>query len=221
MYRSITIISILLCFIPIIVLVLKQMWRERLYLLIALYWLLNGLINIATLFNFKIDRRVDDFITLTANYLDVPMVLLIFYLASRGLYRKVIKYTLLSFIVFELIVTFIKGFNYDAITIILGVSLVVIISFSIAGIVAYLTRIQHSPQEEIMVFVYSSFLFFYGTFIIVYVFSYIIVNQNDSDNFLIYYLELLLASLPVTYAFLKFACKNSATRPARPKMDGF
>ena len=220
MYRFVTIISILVCFLPIIVVSVKRLWKERLYLLIALYWLLNGLINIADLFNFRFDPKVDGYITLVANYLDVPIVLLIFYMASEGLYRKVVKITLFSFIGFELIITLIKGFNFEAVTIILGASLVIIIGFSIAGIVTYFTRMQHTLREEVMVFVYSSFLFFYGSFIIVYVFSYIIVNGNDSDNFFIYYLELLLASLPVTYGFLKFARIGSPAR-TRSTMDGF
>lgn len=198
----------------------KRLWKDRLYLLIAGYWLLNGVINIAELFNIPLAPATDDYITLFANYADVPMVLFIFYLASSGIHQKVIKITLISFIVFEAGLTLIKGFNFDTVTIILGMSLVIIIAFSIAGIVLYLKRIEHTPKENVMVFVYSSFLFFYGAFIIVYVFNYLTSIGSDSDNFFIYYLELLLACLPATYGLLKHANVKPG-EAVRYKMDGF
>ncbi len=221
MYRLITIISIIACFIPVIVLIIRKLWKESIYTLIATYWLINGLINITTLFGIPVDPVTDDYITLTANYMDVPMVLFIFYVASEGMRKNIIRITLITFIAFEICITAIKGFNYDSVTIILGASLVIIIVFGIVGIVSYLAKIEHTPQENAMVFVYSSFLFFYGSFVIVYVFSYLTHKASDEDTFLLYYLELLIASIPSIYALIKYAGLKTDRLPIRRKVEGF
>ena len=46
-----------------------------------------------------------------------------------------------------------------------------------------------------MVFVYASFLFDYGVFIVIYLFSYLkIAPQISEDTYLIYYISLLLST---------------------------
>lgn len=204
MYRLVTIISIIGCFVPFAILILKKLWKENLYILICGYWLLNGLININSLFNFSVNGKLEDYITLTANSLDIPIVLGIFYLASSGTRRVALKKTLLLFIAFEVIITFIKGFNYTSSTIIVGAGLVIVLVYGVLGIMTYLSKVEHTPAENVMVFVYSSFLFFYGTFTIIYIFSYLTDIGNDNDNFFLYYVELFVAAIPATYGLLRY-----------------
>jgi apolipoprotein N-acyltransferase len=191
------------------------------YLLICGYWLLSGLINVTALFNLQVSPGIDHFITLLANYTDVPIVLYIFYVASDGVRKNVIKITFFVVVAFELCVIMLKGINDDSVTIVLGVSLIVIIVFGIVGITSYFSKIEHTPKENVMVFVYSSFLFFYGTFIIVYAFSYLANRKSDKDTYLLYYLELFIAAATSIYGFYKFAGLKATTQETRRKVEGF
>ncbi|MBC8032534.1 MAG: hypothetical protein H7Y03_00185 [Chitinophagaceae bacterium] len=221
MYRFVTIISILACFVPLFILLGRKLWKEQIYVLIGLFWLFNGLINIAVLFNIPTSARLDEYIVVTADYLDVPFVLYIFYLASEGLRKKITIVTLFSFIGFELVVSLFKGYNYASATIILGASLVVILLFGIAGIASYIVKIEHTPKEKVMVFIYSSFLFFYGSFIIVYFFSYIFYSGGDQDTIFLYYIELMLGSILSIYGLAKYASLHQITNETRRKVEGF
>lgn len=218
-YYIISTISILVCFIPALIIAKRRLWKERLYVLVSIYWLINGLINLPTLLRIDIDPRADDIITLTSTLIDLPIILCIFYTAAGEFYKQYIKYTFLAFFLFEIVVIFTKGFNYQASTIILGVSLVVIIALAIIGILTYLTKVEHNPVEDFMVFVYSSFLFFYGSFSIVYYFSYVVSDGNDVDNFLLYYFEMFVASILMIYGMTRYAKTYKIAK--RIKMDGF
>lgn len=211
MYRIVTVLSILACFIPFILLIWKKLWKEKVYVLICGYWLINGLINIGPLFNLPISIRVEEMVTLTANAFDTPLVLGIFYLASKGSRRTALKVTFFAFVLFEALVISLKGFNYTSSSIIIGVGLVVVIIYGAMGIFSYLGRFEHTPAENVMVFIYSSFLFFYGTFIIIYIFSYLIHTGDDSDNFFLYYIELFIAALPAIYGLLKYPGQSSSS----------
>lgn len=211
MYRLITVLSILACFVPFTLLIWKKLWKEPLYILICAYWLINGLINLGPLFNLPISIRAEDTITLTANALDTPLVLGIFYLATKGAKRTALKITFISFVLFEMIVIAFKGFNYSSSSIIIGVGLIVVLIYGAAGIISYLGRLEHTPQENVMVFIYSSFLFFYGTFIIIYIFSYLTTVSDDADNFFLYYVELFVAALPAIYGLVKYPRQSSSS----------
>ncbi len=210
MYRLVTILSILACFVPFTLLIWKKLWKEKVYILICGYWLINGLINIGPLFNLPISIQAEDMITLIANSLDTPLVLGIFYLATKGARRTALKITFIAFVLFEAIVISLKGFNFTSSAIIIGVGLVVVLVYGAAGIVSYLGKLEHTPAENVMVFIYSSFLFFYGTFIIIYIFSYLTKTSNDADNFFLYYVELFIAALPAIYGLMKYPQSSSS-----------
>lgn len=211
MYRLITVLSILACFVPFTLLIWRKLWKEKVYVLICGYWLINGLINVGPLFNLPISIQAEDMITLIANALDTPMVLSIFYFAAKGNRRTALKFTFIAFVLFETIIISLKGFNYHSSSIIIGVGLIVVLIYGAAGIVSYLDKLEHTPAENVMVFIYSSFLFFYGTFIIIYIFSYLTKAGDDSDNFFLYYVELFIAALPAIYGLMKYSPQSSSS----------
>ena len=73
-------IAIILCFLPFLLVFWKKMSREKAYLLIGIYWLITGLINIPeNWLGLAQDRVLQDNITLVDNLLDTPLMLLVFY----------------------------------------------------------------------------------------------------------------------------------------------
>jgi hypothetical protein len=80
----------------------------------------------------------------------------------------------------------------------LASGLLLIIAYSLTGLVQYIKKMEHTQFENSMVFVYGSLLFAYGSFLIIYIFAHAHGNggstENDTDSFLLYYISLLLSS---------------------------
>lgn len=205
LYKIISSLAILSCLVPLVILVKRQLWKERVYALITLYWLINTFINIQSLFGFSYSSDVESILTLSSNLLDVPLILSIFWLAAEGIYRKVVLSVLISFILMEIILNFSMGFNFESNTIIVGVGLSVAIIFSVAGVIRYLQKLEHSAVENTTVFVYASSLFGYGASVVIFVFNYLSKAGSVADSFFLYYSILLVTSLVTIYGLIRYA----------------
>jgi hypothetical protein len=211
LYSIISNLAIILCFVPFILLWVKKLSVKKAYLFIAIYWLANGLMNLPGWIGQSENKVLLNHITLIYNLLDAPMVLLIFLYSTTGNNKKIVRYTLWFFILFEIIMVMWKGYNLTSSTVIIGVGTFFAITFSVIGVMEYLQKVEHTSFENTMVFVYASFLFAYGIFIIIYFFSYLNrANKAESlDNFIIYYVSLLLSTFLTCYGFWQFAAKPS------------
>jgi len=214
-YFIISNLAILLCFVPFLLIWIKKLKEEKAYLFIAIYWLANGLMNLPGWIGLSNNKMLLHHITLVYNLLDAPMLLLVFLFSTNGNNRKIVRYTLFSFIVFEAIMTAWKGYSLTASTVIIGVGTFLAITFSIMGVMDYIQKIEHTPFENTMVFVYASFLFAYGIFVIIYFFSYLTTasKTENIDNFIIYYISLFLSTFLTCFGFWQYAGKQK-TRPA-------
>jgi hypothetical protein len=209
-YLIISNLAIFLCFVPIILIWIKKLNDQKAYLFIAIYWLANGLMNLPGWIGQSDNKFLIHHMTLVYNLLDAPLLLLVFLNSTSGNNKKIIRYTLFAFLLFELIMTAWKGYNLTSSTVIIGVGTFLAITFSIMGIMEYLQKIEHTPFENTMVFVYASFLFAYGIFIIIYLFTYISTASKTEtlDNFIIYYISLFLSTFLTCFGFWQFAGKN-------------
>jgi hypothetical protein len=209
LYSIISNLAIILCFVPFILLWVKKLNAQKAYLFIAIYWLANGLMNLPGWIGQSENKVLINHITLVYNLLDAPMVLLIFLYSTTGNNKKIIRFTLWFFILFEILMVMWKGYNLISSTIIIGVGTFFAITLSVIGVMEYLQKVEHTSFENTMVFVYASFLFAYGIFIIIYFFSYLnrASKAESLDNFIIYYVSLLLSTFLTCYGFWQFADK--------------
>ena len=206
-YFLISDIAIILCFVPFLLLLWKKIKVEKVYFIIGIYWLTNGLINIPTWFGQSGNYQLSDQLIHIYNLINTPIVLLIFFFGFSGVTRKITLYTLVSFILFELIVLIKwKGYNSDSGTMITGAGLLLVFIYSIAGVVQYLQKMEHTSSETALVFSYAALLFAYGGFIIIYIFHHIVAyTSNNKDSFLLYYISLFLAALITTLGLWTYA----------------
>ena len=209
LYFIISNLAIILCFVPLIIILVKKLKYEKAYLIIAIYWFANGLINLPEWIGQSENKFLLKHLTLIYNLLDAPLVLLVFLFASANNQKKIVRYILVGFILFEIIMLLWKGYNLDSSTVIIGVGTFFAIIFSVMGVLEYLQKIEHTPFENTMVFVCASLLFDYGIFIIIYFFSYLnpTTKAENIDNFIIYYVSLMLSSFLTCYGFWQFAAK--------------
>jgi hypothetical protein len=213
-YLIISNLAIFLCFVPIFLIWAKKLKNEKAYLFIAIYWLANGLMNLPGWIGLAGNKLLLHHITLVYNLLDAPLLLLVFLNSTTGNNKKIVRYTLFAFLFFELIMIIWKGYNLTSSTVIIGVGTFLAITLSIMGVIEYVQKIEHTPFENTMVFVYASFLFAYGIFIIIYFFSYLTIatKTENIDNFIIYYISLFLSTFLTCFGFWQFAGKKKPNK---------
>jgi hypothetical protein len=177
-----SILAVLLCFIPIILYWRKRLAPDKSFLVVALFWTINGITYIPEIFDWQWYNSITNQITQVYNLIDAPLIIIFFYYFFR---KKTFLYLLGAFIVFEAIIILWKGFTLDADTIIIGLGSFICLVMNVWGISIYFRKMQHTPSENVLVFVNAGFIFYYGLFTVIYVFNY--VNFN-----------------PVTLPYLKF-----------------
>ena len=208
LYAVLSNMAIVLCFVPLLLLWFKKLLHEKTYLFTALYWTANGIMNMPEWLGLSQNHVLQYQVTLLYNLLDAPMVLLVFLFSSTGKKRKYILLITRLFILFELIMLVWKGYNISSSTVIIGVGAFLAITLSIIGVLEYLQKIEHTSNENTMVFIYASFLFAYGIFIVIYLFSYLKIAESEpADNFFIYYISVFLSSCLTCFGFWRYAGK--------------
>jgi len=194
--------AIIASFIPIFLVLVKKLWKESAFLLIAFYWVLSGLVNV--LDKIGIAKNAMDLITIVYNMFDIPIVLGLIYFTTKSFRIK--RFTMIAapaLLVAQLISFMVKGWNYDAAKYVLAAGLLMVIYAVVCELSLYMHKLEHTRHEKAMVFIHVSFLFAYGTFIIIYVFDYYIkVGTSSIDNFIIYYISSLIAIIIASIGYL-------------------
>jgi len=201
-YNIISVIAITASFIPIVLVLVKKLWKESAFLLIAFYWVLSGIVNI--LDKSGIAKPTMDLVTIIYNMCDIPIVLGLIYFTTKSFRIK--RFTMIAapaLLVAQLISFIVKGWNYDAAKYVLAAGLLMVIYAVICELSLYMHKLQHTRHEKAMVFIHVSFLFAYGTFIIIYIFDYYVkVGVSSIDNFIIYYISSLIAIIIASIGYL-------------------
>ncbi|MHA4807561.1 hypothetical protein ACX0G9_05625 [Flavitalea flava] len=214
LYAVISNLAIALCFVPLLLLGWKKMRQVKVYRVIALYWLAKGLINLPNLDLFGQFRNgaLQEKLNLYYNLLDTPLALLVFIFAASGRQRSQLLRFLLLFIFLELALIGWMGYNFESSTLIIGAGLVLILIYSVTGLVRYMQKMEHSPFENSMVFVYAALLFAYGSFLIIYIFIHIhsTNGSNNQDSFLLYYFSLLLSAAITSMGLWGYGLRRQA-----------
>jgi hypothetical protein len=215
-YQVICNLAIAFCFIPFLFLGWKKMRRMYTYCALGIYWLFNGLVNLLgmDLYRFASIRPLFKQLSLYYNLAETPLVLLTFALALQGRGRKQLLAILILFLAGESVLIRIRGYNFSTIVIILGAGLLLIIGYSMIGLLQYLKKMEHTRFENSMVFVYASFLFSYGSSLIIYILAHFHNNANsaagkDSDSFLLYFVSLLLSAAITAAGLWSYGIRRS------------
>jgi hypothetical protein len=201
LYALVSNIAIGLCFVPFLFLCWKKMRKDRAYWVVGIYWLANGLIN---LFNLGPDLNrsaigpLQERLTFIYNLIDTPLLLLLFFYAASGKRRKnQVLLSMLLFVALELALLGWKGYNFNTGTMITGAGLLLVLTYSISGLMHYMRSMEHTSFENSMVCVYAALLFAYGSFMFIYIFIHVYPSNfiSSRDTFMLYYFGLLLAAV--------------------------
>lgn len=201
------------CFIPFLLLSWRGMRQVWTYRFIGIYWLLSGLINMIDLDFFTYVTNapgVKQCLNCYYDMVDTPLALLIFASAVSGRQRRQILWVLLLFVVGELTLIAFKGYGATTSTLIIGVGLALTVTYTITGLVQYMKKMEHTPFENSIAFVYAALIFVYGSYLILYIFSLIRDNSNgnSTDSSLVYYISMLLSAIITSLGLWRYGLRR-------------
>jgi hypothetical protein len=206
------------CFVPFLLLGIKRVRQMNSFWILGIYWLLNALVNLRTLKPFS-SGAMGKFLHKLSNYYDladIPLVLLIFAVASRGKTRKQLLLVLVGFVVGESLLIGQKGYAFSW-PIVVGTGVSLIVGLSIAGLWQYLKKMEHDRFDNSMAFVHGAFLFAYGTYLIIYLLFYLRTSgtYNEADSSLLYYTSVLLSAVITGAGIFTYGWRWASTRGPR------
>ncbi|WP_276484465.1 hypothetical protein [Paraflavitalea pollutisoli] len=193
-YDVISVLTVILSFVPAVIVLLKKLWQAVPFNFFAAYWVVNGLINAMLLIK-DLNKKFLEVAIVIYNAIDIPMMVGVIYLAAfSDRLKRFIRISLVLFIVFEIACLIHGGFDYDSLKYALGVGLLFILTIIIWQISLFLQQIEHASREKALLLIHGALLFQYGTYIVVYIFDYYLIDFADTvDKFLIYYISTIIS----------------------------
>jgi hypothetical protein len=191
------IISSIALLLPVALILVWKLFSNRSFLALAICYFIVGVQNLMRQGVFGVPKSVYQTMSIVDNILDAPLMLffLIFFSTSALMTRR-IRTLIYVFIGFEVIVLAVVGFNVKAIRIILGPDIVLIVTISFFFFLRYVRLSVSNAKSLGKAVMASSVLISYTIFSIVYVFYYLLKNQQyRGDAELIYYLISILSAI--------------------------
>ena len=198
------IISSTTLLVPVALIIILKLFSNRSFLALAIFYFIVAVQNLMRQSVFDIPRVSYQSMSLVDNLLEVPLMLLFLtFFSTSALMTKRIKTCIYVFLGFEAIILAVFGFNVKAIKIILGPDIVLIGVTSFLFFLRYV-RLSVSNAKNMGKAVMASSVFIsYVLFSIVYVFYYLLKNQQYRvDAELIYYLVTLLSTILMSIGIL-------------------
>ena len=198
------IISSIGLFVPVALILVLKLFSNRSFLALAIFYFIVGAQNLMRQSVFGIPKWIYQSMSLVDNILEVPLMLLFLtFFSTSALMTKRIKTCIYIFLGFEAIILLVFGFNVKAIRIILAPDIALIVAISFSFFIRYV-RLSVSNTKSLGKAVMASSVFIsYVLFSIVYVFYYLIKNQQyQVDAELIYYLVSILSAILMSIGIL-------------------
>jgi len=198
------IISSIALFVPVALVIILKLFSNRSFLALAICYFIVGAQNLMRQNLFGIPKSISQSMSLVDNILDAPLMLLfLMFFSTSPLMTKRIKTCIYVFLGFEAIVLVVFGFNVRAIKVILGPDIILIALISFSFFLRYV-RLSVSNTKSLGKAVMASSVFIsYAIFSIVYIFYYLMKNeQYQGDAELIYYLISIVSAILMAIGIL-------------------
>jgi hypothetical protein len=197
------VISLIALFLPISILLVLRLAPFRTFPALLFYYIIVFSYNLLALGYVNVNPGMINYWNLCNNLLDAPLMLLFLtYFSTSPGFTKRMRLVILLFMLFEVIILSIVGFNTKAITIILGPGLLVVFGFSLHFFIRQ-TKITIMHQKGTgKAIIAASVLFAYGCYGIIYMMYYVFKTPHVADTFLVYFLVVTFSSLLMSAGLL-------------------
>lgn len=210
-----SLIATFLFFLPLAIMLLRGLWSDRFLRIYSIYCAIEGLINVLDLFPsipFSFISRLNVFY----NMLDFPlMIFLLYQITVPEKFRQIMKYGTGVYILWQLYYAFEKGLQYDALKYPMGLGLLLVLISVFWMLANYIQRPDLRNREKTYMAIMAAILFDYGTFVVIYIFDYFVINSSIKDNLLIYYASSIVSMLITVVALL--IARNKPEIRKKPK----
>jgi hypothetical protein len=189
-------ISTITILLPIFIIAFLRLHRFKCFLALGIYYVLAFCSNLISEGYINVGADFKRIFSIAINMLDAPLMLIFLaYFSSSLILSKRIRLFVLFFIAFELLITFIYGYNKNSITIIMAPGLVMILGISAWFFLRQIKITILHQKATGKVLMISSMLFAYGCYALIYVMYYLVESNDVSDIFLMYFIAGTLSAL--------------------------
>ena len=199
-------ISTLALILPVILVLTLRLGKYKAFPVLIAYYFLLFIYNLMTEGYINANEDVAFYWGLANNLLDAPlMILFLSYFSTSQKFTKKLRVLIALFVCFEIAVLSIKGINTEAITIILGPGILIVLSLGLYFFIKQ-TKVAISHRKATgKALICAALLFAYGCYAIVYLIYYVFkahivangkINQEYvADTFLVYFFVTTLSSI--------------------------
>src|SRR5688572_3171941 len=199
LFKLMGLVSTFALVLPLILLITTKLAWYRSFPALFFYYLLILSFNFLLLGYIRIDGNFKYYLGVTCNLMDTPLILIFLLYFSKTLaFRKRLMIAILSFIVFEIIIVTIYGYNTEATTIILAPGLIISLAISLLFFIhqVKIAVVHHKAAgKAIMV---ASLLFAYVGYCFVYSVYYLIKPDFKDDAHLVFFLITIFSSIAMS-----------------------
>jgi hypothetical protein len=204
-------ITIACMLLPIVAVLIRQQFSVS-FMALLVYFSLTFLYNLLFIAFPDFPRDIRRFIGIANNFLDVPLILIFLkYFCTSERVKKMLNISLISFVLFELIVIAINGFSVKAISIFEGPGIILILAFSFHFFTRYVKRAFSQKGEISKTLLVSGVLFAYSIYFLVFLFYYVLKTPHQADALIVYFFASLVSSVLIAIGLFNFNVKGETS----------
>lgn len=193
------IVSSVALLVPVIAILANRLTHYATYPALLVYYVSIFLYNLMSQGQLPVSEKLIHFWGLTNNMLDAPLMLIFLsYLYPSAEFIRKMRWVTLGYIIYELAVVAIMGYNVTAMTIILGPGIVIVGGFALYFFARYAKQAIESMKSAGKAFIGASLVLAYGSYLLIYIMFYIVRTKEVADTFLLYYMVSVIASSILT-----------------------
>lgn len=171
--------SIVLSFLPLLVVIIRQLWKKHRFYLFAIYWTVAGVLTVIEEYAL-VPSPAMNWINRIYNIVDSSYLLtLIYFTTSHAKVKESLKWVIPILSATFLVISVVSGLRDPWETLIVGLGVGFVLFYIVWELIQYLRRIETTPFEKTMQFIFTALLFEYGMSVIIYVFGYLVSAPED------------------------------------------
>jgi hypothetical protein len=195
-FSLVGLISAIALFLPIIIILTLRLAWYKSFPALLVYYLLVFAHSIMSLDFVKIDNRFVYYFGVLNNFMDAPLMLTFMtYFSKTAEFRNRMKLIIPVFVLFELIIVAVYGFNIDSAIIVMAPGLLLVLAFSLLFFIhqAKITVIYQKAVGK--AFIAAALLFAYGGYSFIYIVYYLFKTPYKADTMIVFYLVTIFSSM--------------------------
>jgi hypothetical protein len=190
---------------PILLIFILGLSRYRSFPVLLLYYISVLVYNLITEDYIPVSETVEYNWGLINNLADAPMLILFLtYFSPTKVFNQRLKFVAASFVLYEAVVLTVVGFNFDAITIIIGPGLLIVCGLCLFFFIRHTKQAIEKRKATGKALIVTALLFGYGCYFIIYLLYYVFKAQNNAngepneqyvnDTFLVFFIATSLSA---------------------------